>query len=245
MNPAVAEALTAGSPRVNLVWVGLRDGDIVTGHLGAWQKVASSRTSPPSTSDPVSLPPPWKTPRPATSCGSPPTGSPGSGPGPTDRRQDSVPEDPVSEEVVLRQARDEEADILAGLWLRARAAAAPAIPPAVHSDVEVRAWFADVVLPTRKVWLAQDSDGAVLGLLVLDGAILDQLYVDPARTGRGIGSRLLDLARSRRPGGLSLWTFQANAGARRFYERHGLRPVAETGGDNEEGTPDVRYRWEP
>ena len=62
-------------------------------------------------------------------------------------------------------------------------------------------------------------------------------------TGRGIGSALLDHAKARRPDGLDLWAFQSNTGARRFYERHGFVAVAETDGDNEEGAPDVRYRW--
>jgi hypothetical protein len=57
------------------------------------------------------------------------------------------------------------------------------------------------------------------------------------------GSQLLDIAKEHHPGGLDLWTFQANAGARRFYERHGLSPIATTDGDNEEAAPDVRYHW--
>ena len=39
--------------------------------------------------------------------------------------------------------------------------------------------------------------------------------------------------------------FQKNEGARRFYERHGFTAVEWTDGDNEEGAPDVRYRWTP
>jgi hypothetical protein len=41
-----------------------------------------------------------------------------------------------------------------------------------------------------------------------------------------------------------LWTFQQNDGARRFYERHGLRLIRLTDGeDNEEKTPDALYAW--
>ena len=43
---------------------------------------------------------------------------------------------------------------------------------------------------------------------------------------------------------LSLWTFQQNARARRFYAKHGFVAVVETDGlDNEEKLPDVLYRW--
>jgi putative acetyltransferase len=41
---------------------------------------------------------------------------------------------------------------------------------------------------------------------------------------------------------LRLWTFQRNAGARRFYERNGFAAVELTDGlGNEEREPDVRY----
>ena len=62
----------------------------------------------------------------------------------------------------------------------------------------------------------------------------------------GLGSRFVRLAKTRRPHGLDLYTFQVNAGARRFYERHGFRVVdLDDGARNEEHQPDVRYRWRP
>ncbi len=145
-------------------------------------------------------------------------------------------------DAVLRRARPDEAPAIADVWLRSRRASYPAIPAAVHSDEDVRGWFRDVVLPDREVWVG-DAEGAVVALLVLDADRVDQLYVDPAWTGRGIGSRLLAVAKQQRPGGLKLWTFQANSGARRFYERHGFVATDTTDGDNEEGAPDVRYEW--
>jgi GNAT superfamily N-acetyltransferase len=116
------------------------------------------------------------------------------------------------------------------------------IPPAVHSDEEVHQWFEEVVLPTREVWVADGPHGPV-ALMVLDDEWIDQLYVDPAATRRGIGAELLDLAKARRSDGLKLWTFQSNLHARRFYERHGFVSVAMTMRDNEERAPDVCYEW--
>lgn len=132
---------------------------------------------------------------------------------------------------------------VAEVWLRARKASIPAIPPPVRSDDEVRAYFRDVVLPSTEVWVALDPD--VVGLLVLAGDVIDHLYVDPDHQRRGVGTALLDHAKRQRPRGLQLWTFQSNLGAQRFYERHGFAAVEETDGDNEEGAPDVRYRWRP
>ncbi|MZD06742.1 GNAT family N-acetyltransferase [Streptomyces sp. SID5785] len=147
--------------------------------------------------------------------------------------------------LTLRRAGAADALPAAAVWLRAFTAALPTVRRA-HDDDGVRAWFTHVVVPSRETWVAVGEDGAVAGLLVLDGDELDQLYVDPDRQGRGLGGRLLALAKERRPAGLDLWTFQVNAGARRFYERHGFRAVEETDGSrNEEREPDVRYAWRP
>lgn len=144
----------------------------------------------------------------------------------------------------LRKAVLEEADTVASVWLRSRWAAAPAIPPPAHTEAEVRGWFRRVVLPSRDVWVADDN-GELVALLVLDDGWIDQLYVDPGHTSRGIGRELMAVAKEQRPAGLKLWTFQSNVRARRFYEAHGFVMTGSTDGDNEEGVPDVRYEWSP
>ena len=49
-----------------------------------------------------------------------------------------------------------------------------------------------------------------MGFVAIGATRIDHLYLRPAWTGRGIGRRLLELAKYRRPGGLDLWAFQAN-----------------------------------
>jgi GNAT superfamily N-acetyltransferase len=143
----------------------------------------------------------------------------------------------------LRPGVADDARPLAELYLRARRAAVPSVPPLVHDDGDVRRWMAEVVVVEHDVWVAEDAGCELRGLLVLDGEWVDQLYVDPGRTGEGIGSALLEEAKRQRPR-LELWTFQSNAGAQRFYERHGFEAVERTDGrDNEERSPDVRYAW--
>ena len=133
----------------------------------------------------------------------------------------------------------------AQLYLLARRAAVPAIPPLVHADDDVRRWFHTVVVPELQTWLAE-SDGQLVGVLVLDGDELDQLYVHPSWLGRGVGGQLVRLAQRERPDGLNLWTFESNRRAHVFYERHGFQIVGRTdGSDNEEGCPDIRYSWKP
>jgi GNAT superfamily N-acetyltransferase len=125
--------------------------------------------------------------------------------------------------VEVRRARSCDAQQIAGTWLRSRAAAVPAIPPPIHSADEVHTWFETVVLPNKEVWIAEE-DGTVLALLVLGDDWIDQLYVDPEHTGNGLGTDLVNLAKSRRPRGLTLRTFQTTRRAQRFYERHGFVP---------------------
>ncbi|WP_407841638.1 N-acetyltransferase family protein [Streptomyces sp. DSM 116496] len=133
---------------------------------------------------------------------------------------------------------------MAETWLRSFRTALPTVRLA-HSDDEVRDWFASVVVPQYETWIAE-ADGSVAGLLVLDGEELEQLYLDPSWRGTGLGDRFMALAKEKRPDGLSLWTFQVNRPAQRFYERHGFIAAERTDGlRNEEREPDVRYVWQP
>ncbi|WP_302171711.1 GNAT family N-acetyltransferase [Streptomyces sp. TBY4] len=133
---------------------------------------------------------------------------------------------------------------MADTWLRSFRAALPTVRLA-HGDDEVRDWFSFVVVPQYETWVAA-ADGSVVGLLVLDGGELEQLYLDPSWWGEGLGDRLVALAKQQRPDGLGLWTFQVNGPAQRFYERHGFIAVERTDGlRNEEREPDVRYVWQP
>ena len=87
----------------------------------------------------------------------------------------------------------------------------------------------------------------VAAMMALTAGWIEQLYVEPAAQGQGLGAALLATAKRAAHGaaGLDLWAFQANAQARRFYERHGFVAVAFTDGDNEERVPDMRYAWRP
>lgn len=144
----------------------------------------------------------------------------------------------------IRRATQDEAGIVADLYWRAREAAVPAIPPGIHPLDDVHRHFAETVLPERDTWVAMEGDD-IIGLLVLEPGWVDHLYLEPSRTGEGIGTHLLDHAKQLQPEGLDLWAFQSNTGARRFYERHGFVAVTFTDDDNEEGAPDVKYRWRP
>ena len=118
--------------------------------------------------------------------------------------------------------------------------------PRLHTPAEHRAHIRDVVLREQEVWVGEDGGGSVVGFAALAGDLLMHLYVHPDAQGRGVGAALLAQVKVQRPDGLSLWVFQQNESARRFYERHGLHVVRLTdGGGNAERTPDALYAWRP
>lgn len=149
-----------------------------------------------------------------------------------------------TEDTLVRPATVEEAVAVADLHLAARRAAVPAMPASVHDDDDVRAWMAGRLREGDEVWVAEGDATGLAGYLRLTPDWLDDLYVAPGLTGRGIGSALLDLAKSLRPSGFALWVFETNTGARRFYGRHGLVELEHTdGSSNEERAPDLRMAW--
>ncbi|MFF8836884.1 GNAT family N-acetyltransferase [Streptomyces sp. NPDC015130] len=144
----------------------------------------------------------------------------------------------------VRRAAESDAAAVAEVWLRSYAAALPSVRRA-HTDDEVRYWLREIVVPGQETWVATVEE-TVVAMMVLDDGDLDQLYIDPPWRGHGIGDRLVELAKQRSAAGLTLWTFQVNAPARRFYERHGFVAAEHTDGErNEEREPDVRYVWTP
>jgi chorismate mutase/ribosomal protein S18 acetylase RimI-like enzyme len=154
---------------------------------------------------------------------------------------------PSEPDLTVRRATADDAAPLATLYLAARASAVPAIPPVVHAADDVHRWLAGrVASPEAEVWLAERDDHppGPLGLLLLEGDWLQSLYVAPGHTSEGIGTLLLDLAKSLRPAGLGLYVFESNTRAQAFYARHGFAEVRRSdGSDNEEGAPDVELAW--
>jgi GNAT superfamily N-acetyltransferase len=151
---------------------------------------------------------------------------------------------PATTGITIRAATSDDAPAVADVYLASFRSTYDF--PLAHTDDEVRAWIRDVLVAAGGTWVAVDLVGEVVAMMAVEPGELDQLYVRPDRLGDGIGRRLLEVAREQSPDGLSLYTFQVNARARRFYERNGF--VADWFGDgsaNEEGQPDIRYVWRP
>jgi GNAT superfamily N-acetyltransferase len=116
--------------------------------------------------------------------------------------------------------------------------------PMRHTVDEDRHFIRDVVLRDCSVLLAEGRAG-IVSFLALQEQEIRMLYTHPDFIGKGAGSLLVETVKKSGIDALELWCFQANARARRFYEGHGFEAIQFTDGeDNEEKTPDVRYRWQ-
>jgi putative acetyltransferase len=85
-----------------------------------------------------------------------------------------------------------------------------------------------------------ESAGRVVGFISLIGNEVGGIFVDPGHQGLGVGRALMEHAEGTRPF-LELTVFAANTAARRFYDRYGFEPVAETTHE-ETGQPQLRLR---
>jgi len=147
-------------------------------------------------------------------------------------------------QILIRRATIEDAADVATVYIASQRGAADHIP-IVHTDAEIRAWVINHMVPERETWVA-DLSGRIVALMVLDGEMIDQMYVSPASQRRGVGDAMLAHAKQLHPARLRLYTFQSNAPARRFYEARGFVAIEfNDGARNEERAPDVLYQWTP
>ncbi|MFJ9314695.1 GNAT family N-acetyltransferase [Pimelobacter simplex] len=143
-------------------------------------------------------------------------------------------------DLLLRPATPADVPGIAAVQVAARARAA--MPPGRHAPDEIRAYLTER-FGAAENWVAE-SGGALVGYARFTRTWLDDLYVDPAHQGQGVGGALLDLVKARHPGGFSLWVFEQNLPARAFYAARGLVEREHTdGAENEERAPDLRMEW--
>ncbi len=143
----------------------------------------------------------------------------------------------------LRRLRERDVDAAIAVWARARWDTQLVVEERMaHTPEDDRRYFCEVLMRECRIWVAEQG-GDVVGLMALGEGRIDQLHVDPDAQGRGIGSRLLELAKATCPTGLRLFTFQRNERARAFYERRGFEVVRLGTSPPPESEPDVEYRW--
>lgn len=137
-------------------------------------------------------------------------------------------------ELRLYRESDQEASI--ALWLETWRQAYPSIDFDARVDWWRERWRTELV-PVAQIVVAE-QDGALIGFVTIDDTgYLDQLVVSPAQWGTNVSKALVDEAKRRSPGGVTLKVNADNLRAIRFYERNGF---AKTG---EEVNPSGRAVW--
>jgi GNAT superfamily N-acetyltransferase len=139
---------------------------------------------------------------------------------------------------------EEDSEAIATVLIESRRAFLP-FAPCAHPEDEVRQWVRNHLLRTHRV-VVWEEDRAIVAVLATTEeptvSWINQLYVLPGWNGKRIGTKLLEHAHGTLGKPIQLYTFQENAGARRFYERNGYKAVQFTDGKgNEEKCPDVLY----
>jgi ribosomal protein S18 acetylase RimI-like enzyme len=126
----------------------------------------------------------------------------------------------LMKDCAIRSTRPDDAEAIADVHLDARREAMPQLPT-LHSPEETIAYFGGHVLVHEEVFVAEVNK-LVVGFIALEDNYVDHLYIAPSYQRRGIGDKLLAMAKQLRPSGLTLLTFQRNVRARRFYEARGF-----------------------
>lgn len=114
----------------------------------------------------------------------------------------------------------------------------PWMPP-LWERAAMEAFWSEVFADDT-AWVAERG-GQLVGFCFRDEDNLGALYVAAAMRGGGVGKRLLDQAKAGCEE-LTVWAFEANVQARRFYRREGLVEVSREL-DEELGLVDVEHRW--
>ena len=104
------------------------------------------------------------------------------------------------------------------------------------------------------IHLLMDTDTSrIVAFMALSPGWIDHLYVQVERQGEGLGTRLLNEAKTSSAAGIQLYTFQRNERAQAFYLGHGFVEIERgfaTAEDNPWATSraqlaDILYAWRP
>lgn len=146
----------------------------------------------------------------------------------------------------FRSATPSDTEAVAQVYLSSRKEFV-SFAPIVHSEEAVYQWVRDVLIPSNQL-IVVEQDKEIIGMMALSATEgigwIDQLYLHPDVVGQGIGTRLIEWAKTELGSPIRLYTFQENQRAIRFYKRHGFKAIQYgDGSENEENCPDILYEW--
>ena len=129
----------------------------------------------------------------------------------------------------IRSSRPDEVDRLVEIWRRAVDATHHFLTPAdrLAIEAEVRA-----IVPAARFVVACDARNEPMGFMLMAGAHLEALFIDPDHHGQGVGKALLQSAISEHDV-ITTDVNEANTQALAFYERIGFQTVGRSDRDGQ------------
>ncbi len=111
----------------------------------------------------------------------------------------------------------------------------------MHTFEDQVLFLNSVLSKDNKIFIAIDNK-KVVGMIAFNEDEINQLYIHNDYQGKGLGRKLLELAKNNSKGRLTLYTFEVNHKAQRFYENNGFKIIGR-GYENEENLEDIKYEW--
>lgn len=146
--------------------------------------------------------------------------------------------------MIVRPATPVDYSVLADLWFDSWMSIGIANETDLDRDGVHERFFREA--ENRWALYAAELDGRIVGMLALipEETRIDQVFVDPAVKGTGVGLALLNFAKRAMPGGFVLTTHENNKRARAFYEREGFR-LTGMEPDTVHKRTKCHYAWRP
>lgn len=110
-----------------------------------------------------------------------------------------------------------------------------------HSFEDHMYFLNNILNKDNQIYIATLND-KVVGMIAFNDNEINQLYIQISYQGRGLGRKLLEMAKANSKGRLTLYTFEVNQKAQRFYENNGFQIIGR-GFENEENLDDLKYEW--
>lgn len=144
--------------------------------------------------------------------------------------------------ITIRSYHEDDLDTVVTLWYKSWSNTYPELKHPQPFEVWKSRFKNDLAINST-VWVAENQS-RIVGFIVINEikGILEQIFVDVDVQRIGIGTALLNKAKTICPLGLSLTTLQQNVQAHKFYEKHGF-VAGKLGVNPVNGQASIEYKW--
>jgi ribosomal protein S18 acetylase RimI-like enzyme len=111
----------------------------------------------------------------------------------------------------------------------------------IHSFEDHVFFLNNILKKDNKIYIGIHNN-KIVGMIAFNENEINQLYIHIDYQGKGLGRKFLELAKANSNGRLTLFTFEVNHKAQRFYENNGFKIIGR-GYENEEDLDDIKYEW--